>query len=115
VLGTFRVDPRRIAVAGFSDGASYALSIGITNGELFTDVLAFSPGFMAPGSVSGRSSIFISHGRRDDVLPIHRCSRRIVPQLMRAGYDVDYREFEGSHVVPPEMVRAALDRFLRAE
>jgi predicted esterase len=31
---------------GFSDGASYALSLGLANGDLFTHVLGFSPGFM---------------------------------------------------------------------
>ena len=112
VFRTYRIDRSRIAAAGFSDGASYALSVGIANGEIFTDVLAFSPGFMAPRIVSGRPRMFISHGRHDEVLPIDRCSRRIVPQLSGAGYDVDYREFEGGHVVPPEMVSAALERFL---
>ena len=112
VFRTYRVDKGRIAAAGFSDGASYALSVGVANGDIFTDVLAFSPGFIAPRRVSGQPRIFISHGRHDDVLPIDRCSRRIVPHLSGAGYDVDYREFEGGHVVPPEMVSAALDRFL---
>lgn len=32
-----------VAVAGFSDGASYALSLGLANGDLFHAVLAFSP------------------------------------------------------------------------
>ena len=41
----YAVDPSRVAVGGFSDGASYALSLGLTNGDLFTHVLAFSPGF----------------------------------------------------------------------
>lgn len=112
VFRTYRVDPGRIAIAGFSDGASYALSVGVTNGELFTHVLAFSPGFMVPKNISGRPRIFVSHGRGDQVLPIDRCSRRIVPQLSGAGYAVDYREFDGGHVVPPEMVTAALEPFL---
>jgi hypothetical protein len=30
------------------------------------------------------------------VLPIDRCSRRIVPELERGGYDVLYREFDGA-------------------
>ena len=112
VFRTYRIDPGQIAVAGFSDGASYALSVGVANGKLFTDVLAFSPGFMAPETISGQPRIFVSHGRQDEVLPIDRCSRRIVPRLSGAGYAVDYREFEGGHAVPPEMVAAALDRFL---
>jgi phospholipase/carboxylesterase len=106
------VDPERIAVAGFSDGASYALSIGITNGALFKDILAFSPGFMAPAGQSDLPRVFISHGIRDEVLPIDPCSRRIVPRLTRAGYDVEYQEFDGGHVVPPGMVERAVARFL---
>jgi len=106
------VDPVRIAASGFSDGASYALSLGVINGELFEHVLAFSPGFMAPTRTEDTPKIFISHGVRDEVLPIGPCSRRIVPALEKAGYDVEYREFDGGHVVPPEMVGRAIDRFL---
>src|SRR5215213_9999683 len=53
IFGRYAVDPARIAVSGFSDGASYALSIGITNGDLFSDIVAFSPGFMAPADQVG--------------------------------------------------------------
>jgi phospholipase/carboxylesterase len=107
----YTVDPTRLAVGGFSDGASYALSLGINNGDLFTDVLAFSPGFMAPSMSVGTPRFFVSHGRRDTVLPIERCSRRIVPQLERAGYEVTYREFDGGHMVPPEIALEATARF----
>lgn len=106
------VDPARMAVSGFSDGASYALSIGVINGELFDHVLAFSPGFLAPTQIADTPKIFISHGVHDEVLPIDPCSRRIVPALRKAGYDVDYREFDGGHVVPAEMVDHAVGRFL---
>jgi predicted esterase len=108
----YAVDPRHIAAEGFSDGASYALSLGLTNGDLFTSVIAFSPGFMAPEERQGSPRIFISHGTRDQVLPIDRCSRRIVPRLKSSGYDVLYREFDGPHTVPQEIVRESLDWFL---
>jgi phospholipase/carboxylesterase len=107
----FPVDPARVAVGGFSDGASYALSLGVTNGDLFTRVLAFSPGFLASRVRSGRPSIFVSHGTGDPVLPIDRTSRRLVPRLREEGYEVDYREFPGRHEVPAEQVRAALEGF----
>src|SRR5947209_3230289 len=48
VFARCAVDASHIAIGGFSDGASYALSLGLANGDLFTHVLAFSPGFMAP-------------------------------------------------------------------
>ena len=100
VLADYRVDPKRIGIAGFSDGASYALSLGLANGELFGFVLAFSPGFAAPARQQGKPRIFVSHGVEDRVLPIERCSRRIVPELRRVGYEVDYAEFAGGHGVP---------------
>ena len=106
------VDPELLAVAGFSDGASYALSLGITNGDVFGHVMAFSPGFMAPADQRGEPRIFISHGTNDQVLAIDRTSRRIMPQLARAGYDVQYVEFDGPHTVPPEIARQALAWFV---
>jgi predicted esterase len=106
------VDPARIAVSGFSDGASYARSLGVINGGLFSHVLAFSPGFLIPTGAEDRPKVFVSHGIHDDVLPIGPCSRRIVPALEAAGYDVEYREFDGGHVVPREMVDRAVARFL---
>ncbi len=107
----YAVAPERVAVGGFSDGASYALSLGITNGDLFTHVIAFSPGFVAPAGQMGSPRIFVSHGTRDGVLPIDRCSRRIVPQLERADYDVLYREFDGGHTISPEIALEAVGWF----
>jgi len=105
------VDAGRLAITGFSDGASYALSLGLTNGNLFTHLIAFSPGFMAPAQRRGKPPIFVSHGTRDGVLPIGRSSRRIVPQLDREGYEVRYREFDGPHTVPQSIARDALKWF----
>jgi phospholipase/carboxylesterase len=108
------VDPARTGVAGFSDGGSYALSIGMANGDLFPRVVAFSPGFAAPAGQRGAPSFFVSHGTQDTVLPIDRTSRQVVPRLRDAGYEVRYREFDGGHTVPPEIARAGLSWFLAA-
>jgi len=110
----YAVDPARLAIEGFSDGASYALSLGITNGDLFTHVLAFSPGFCWPGAEIGTPRFFVSHGTSDTVLPIDACSRKIVPRVQRAGYDVRYREFDGGHTVPPEIAQESLGWFTDA-
>ena len=102
------VDPARLAIGGFSDGASYALSLGLTNGDVFGHVLALSPGFAAPADEIGRPRCYVSHGTRDAVLPIDRCSRRIVPSLRARGYDVTYTEFDGGHEVPAPIAAEAL-------
>ena len=101
------IDPARVTVEGFSDGASYALGLGLSNGDLFRRIVAFSPGFVTGVTPQGKPSIFVSHGTRDAVLPIDQCSRRIVPELERAGYDVEYREFDGPHAVPANIARDA--------
>ena len=108
-FSSYAVDPDRVAVGGYSDGASYAISLGISNGDLFGHVLAFSPGFMAPAGRVGSPRFFVSHGTRDRWLPIDRTSRRLVPELEGAGYEVRYREFDGPHVVPPGIAQEAVD------
>ncbi len=106
VFDEHEVDRERIAVGGFSDGGTYALSLGVGNGQLFRAIIAYSPGYIAAKRLAGRPRVFISHGRSDSVLPIDQTSRRIVPRLRGLGLDVRYVEFDGDHEVP-EDIRAA--------
>lgn len=108
VFETVAVDPARLSIGGFSDGASYAISLGLQNGDLFRRVLAYSPGFFVGGDTQGRPSFFISHGTGDRILPIDRCSRLIVPALKRQGYDVTFRQFDGGHDIPPNIASAGM-------
>jgi predicted esterase len=110
-----RVDPARIVIAGFSDGASYALGVGIANGALFPRIVAFSPGFIAESdsTTQGKPEVFISHGLNDQVLPIVTTSRTIVPAMRNAGYQVTYLEFDGGHGVPAEVRDQAVAWMIR--
>jgi phospholipase/carboxylesterase len=103
-IGRCSVDRRRLTIAGHSDGASYGLSFGIGAGNVFGHILAFSPGVMTPYYANGKPKIFISHGLDDRVMPIDDTSRKFVPRLRGLGYDVTYREYEGRHGVPTEVV-----------
>ena len=105
-------DASRIAVGGFSGGASYAISLGLINGDLFKRVTAFSPGFVIDGAPQGKPRFFISHGTRDRILPIDRCGRSIAADLKSRGYDTAFREFDGGHEIPGEVMREAL-RWIR--
>jgi phospholipase/carboxylesterase len=108
-----RVDPAHIVLGGFSDGASYALSLGVANGDLFTHLVAYSPGFISPGQpITGMPPIFISHGRQDPILPFLYTQQELVPSLEDAGYDVTFHPFDGDHSVPAEVSEAALAWFL---
>ena len=105
---TVAIDPARVAIGGFSDGATYAISLGLINGDFFKRVAAFSPGFIIDGAAQGKPGFFISHGTRDHILPIDRCGRRIAADLKTRGYQVTFREFAGDHEIPADVMREGL-------
>jgi phospholipase/carboxylesterase len=108
VFATYRVDPTHLGISGFSDGASYALSLGLANADLFTHIIAFSPGFLVPTPRVGTPRVYLSHGRADTILPIDQTTRRIVPQLRAADIPTELHEFDGPHVVPPDIAEDAV-------
>jgi len=103
------VDPSHVILLGFSDGASYALSLGLSNPKLFTAVIALSPGMVAPlRRLDHDQQVFIAHGRSDHVLPFD-ATRDIADALRREGADVRFRPFDGDHQIDPESLTEALD------
>lgn len=111
VFARCNIDPTRIASAGFSDGASYALTLGLLNGNLFTHIIAHSPGFIIADNWEGQPAVYISHGRQDQVLPFDRCGAVIAARLERAGYAPRFDVFDGGHTASPELRSAALGWF----
>ena len=107
-----RIDPRRIAIGGFSDGAGNALTLGLVNGDLFRAVMALAPGALIAEKPVGKPRVFVAHGRSDTTIPI-RASDAIVRKLRAARYPVTYRKFAGSHEVPDAISKAAVRWFLR--
>lgn len=108
VFSRVRVDATRVRIMGFSDGGTYSLSLGLINGNLFSRIVAFSPGFIVDGRATGKPKVFITHGTRDTILPIDQTSRQIVPRLKSAGYDVEFHEFDGGHGVTPDLLAQAV-------
>ena len=100
-----------IGLGGFSDGGSYALSMGIGNGDVFTKIMGMSPGVMQPAAVRGKPKIWVSHGTSDPIMPIDITSRKFVPRLKNLGYDVTYREYEGRHQLPAPIAHEAFAWF----
>jgi phospholipase/carboxylesterase len=102
------VDSTRVAVEGFSDGASYALAVGLTNGDLFSHIIAFSAGILPPYQPVGMPKIFISHGTNDPQFPISQSGQFFDNTLTSRGYTVDYQPFDGVHEIPDAIVQAAI-------
>jgi phospholipase/carboxylesterase len=107
------IDRRRLWIGGFSDGGSYALTLGISAGDLFRRILALSPGVMQPRAAAGKPLIFLSHGTADRTMPIEDTSRSFARRLTALGYDVTYREYEGGHQLPPLILREAFEWLAR--
>lgn len=106
------VDRERIGLLGFSDGASYALALGLQNPQLFRSVIALSPGIALPTWSKGPQRVLVAHGTRDRVLPFIISKRDIVPGLKRNGHDVTFRRFDSGHTIPADVAARAVDFFL---
>jgi phospholipase/carboxylesterase len=105
----YAIDPARIGIAGFSDGGSCALSIGLTNGDLLRDIMAFSPGFVRTLRRVGQPRIYLAQGKDNFIMSIER-GRAIAARLSDDRYDVQYREFGGPRALA-QIVDEALARF----
>jgi predicted esterase len=102
------IDPGRIAILGFSDGASYAITLWISNGDQLAGVVGFSPGYYEVDEPHGTPSYFIAHGTSDTVEPIDQSSRLIVPALRARGSSVTYVEFDGGHLITTDVADQAM-------
>lgn len=112
VASRFMLDPCRMAFAGHSDGGSYALSLGPTNGHFVTHMIVSSAGFMSVHMQAGAPRVFISHGTKDEQIPIERSGRVHAAKLREAGYDVTYVEYDGPHAWQAPVAAQAVDFFL---
>jgi predicted esterase len=104
------VDRSRTVLAGFSDGATFALAMGMSRYEQFAAVIAWSPGIPieTEGPARGRR-VFVSHGRQDPLLSFETTCAGIVPLLRNEGAAVTFLPFDGVHEAPPRVKDAFLD------
>ncbi len=108
VFKVLNVDHTRIAVEGFSDGASYAIAVGRANGNFFSHVIACSAA-LAPGVTPvGMPKFFLAHGINDTTFSISGTGDLINADLIADGYTVDYVRFDGGHELPDAIVQQAI-------
>lgn len=115
VASHFVLDPGHLGFAGFSDGGSYALSVGLTNGDVASHVMALSAGFMNTFVRHGSPKVFIAHGRHDSQLPFETSARLHAQRLLEEGVDLTLLPFDGDHVILPGVVERAVEFFLGAQ
>lgn len=103
------VDRSRVVPVGFSDGASYALSVALANPRLFRSAVAIAPGFVnPPPSLDASQRLFIAHGKDDPVLPFNAARAAVVSPLQAAGYHVRFKPFAGGHYVDRQSLQEGI-------
>lgn len=112
------VDPDRVYLLGFSQGAIMALAVALTRPEKVAGAAALSGRLrledlpeLAPAERLAGMPVLVQHGRYDPLLPIE-LGRATRDQLARLPVDLAYREYPMGHHVTPESL-ADLSRWLR--
>jgi phospholipase/carboxylesterase len=105
LVSKYDVDPARIFVMGFSQGAVLSLGIALQHPNAIAGAVIMSghlvPEFVAdtaPSSDLGGLPIFVAHGLSDSVLPIES-GRQINEYLKRQPVNLTYREYPMAHTV----------------
>lgn len=115
LLASPMVDRRRVVLIGFSDGASYALSLALANPDLVRGAVAVAPGFhLEPGAIDPSQRLFIAHSPEDRVLSFENSRDRIAASLRNAGFDPVFHAYRGGHVIDPAVVRLGVDHVLES-
>ena len=110
LFGRAQIDPNRVVLLGFSDGASYGLSLGLANPQLFSAIIALSPGFaVPPNRIDQAQRVFVAHGRNDSILPFENTDRSLIPSLREGGANLLFRPFAGDHQIDRRSLDEALD------
>jgi len=115
VYTSVNVDPDRVGIGGFSDGATEAIGVGAANSGLFRFVAAFSPGVPYLPFSRGPLSMFIAHGTEDPILSYNVTEAQTVPRLRQNGFPVDFVSFTGGHELPANVFYQGLSLFVTGQ
>lgn len=113
----YPIDAGRQALLGYSDGASYALSVGLSNPHLFRAVMGWAAGFIALDTTfnlddARKPAVLLEYGTHDEVFPFDRVALPMRENLLKAGYSVEFRVDQGGkHWPSTDFLPEALDWF----
>ena len=117
VYRRYPIDPDRQGLIGYSDGASYALSVGLSNPGIFRAVMGWAAGFFVldDAGIAERDpkpAVLLEYGTHDQLFPFERVAIPMRERLERMGYAVHFRVDEGGRHWPSgDFQPEALDWF----
>ncbi len=113
----YPIDPARQGIIGYSDGASYGLSYGLSNPRLFRAVMGWAAGFKVIDEKciepdDPRPRVLLEYGTHDQLFPFEQIALPMRADLEKRGYEVEFRVDEGGrHWPPSDFQSEALDWF----
>ena len=117
IFRRYPVDSGRLGLVGYSDGASYALSVGLSNPHLFRAVMGWAAGFVAIENEAAapgvpRPAVLVEYGTHDELFPFEQVAVPMREQLEAFGCNVTFRVDQGGrHWPSSEFQEEALDWF----
>ena len=101
----YPVDAFRQALVGYSDGASYALSVGLSNAGLFDAMMVWAAGFVVLDPElwdpeARKPRVYHEHGTHDELFPFEQIAVPLRDNLRRAGCEVTFSPDEGGRHWP---------------
>ncbi|MGH8025710.1 MAG: alpha/beta hydrolase [Pseudoxanthomonas sp.] len=105
------IDPKRILLAGFSQGGAIALAAGLRRKTPLAGLIGLStylPGAETAGESLGDGAatqpVFMAHGASDPVIPL-MYAERSAQQLQSFGFKVEWHRYPMAHQVCAEEIR----------
>jgi phospholipase/carboxylesterase len=111
LIEVYAIDPSRVYLMGFSQGAMMSLGVALTRPEKVSRVVAMS-GRLPEQVVAAagdpeelkRLDVFMTHGAFDNVIPV-AAGRACRDQLEKLGVAITYREYPMAHEVSIDALR----------
>jgi phospholipase/carboxylesterase len=104
------IAPRRIVIAGFSQGGAMALHVGLRYADRLAGLLALSCYLPLSNTLSTEASpanrdvpIFWAHGLHDPMIP-QAMAEQGRAQLAELGYQIDWHQYPIPHSVSAEEI-----------
>lgn len=117
----YPIDYARQVLMGYSDGASYALSVGISNGRHFDALIGWAAGFLVVDPdrfdpEAPKPRLYLEYGSHDPLFPFEHVALPMRERLEEAGFDLTFSVDEGGRHWPSgSFHREALDWYFGAD